>query len=147
MVMQLAMDPTCDGSPAIAHLQQIKRLEVPETKMCKWTCGFANKEEVTNKQIRDMMKVENAIVRCKCNRPVEMVWSCEMKRTGVCGKKNYWTGSQWTKGEKDQNKGDWIVWPVHAEYWRCGWRCIRQVGPGALEKYGVCYSSSSWKWE
>ena len=53
-----------DGDSA-RHSSHVTKLEVTETKMCRWACGHTLRDHVRNENIKEGLKVESIAERCR----------------------------------------------------------------------------------
>ena len=76
----------------------VKKLEVTEIKMCRWTCGHTLRDHVRNVDIRKKLKVENITDRC---RKARLRWFGHEKRRGqeYVGRKTV-DGTTWEKKKR-----------------------------------------------
>ena len=63
MIVQPAMLYGMEPVPVPVTSSHLKKLEVTETKMCRWACGHTLRDHVRNDDIRERLKVENKTER------------------------------------------------------------------------------------
>ena len=61
MIVQPAMLYGMETVPVTSS--HLKKLEMTETKMCRWACGHTLRDQVRNDDIRERLKVENITER------------------------------------------------------------------------------------
>ena len=55
----------------------VKKLEVIQMKMCRWTCGHTLRDHVRNENIKEILKVESIAERC---RKARLGWFGHVRR-------------------------------------------------------------------
>ena len=75
MIVQPSMLYGMEAVPVTSS--HVKKLEVPEIKMCRWARGHTLRDHVRNDDIRERLKVENITERC---RKARLRWFGHVKR-------------------------------------------------------------------
>ena len=82
----------------------MKKLEVTEMKLCRWTRGHTLRDHVRNDDIRERLKVENITERC---RKARLRWFGHVKNTS---EERLWRWYQLGEEEEDDRSRDgWTV--------------------------------------
>ena len=82
----------------------MKKLEVTEMKLCRWTRGHTLRDHVRNDDIRERLKVENITERC---RKARLRWFGHVKNTS---EERLWRWYQLGEEEEDDRCRDgWTV--------------------------------------
>ena len=77
MIVQPAMMYGMETVPVTSS--HVKKLEVTEMKMCRWSCGHTPRDHVKNENIKERLKVEIIAERCRKSR---LSWFGHVKRRG-----------------------------------------------------------------
>ena len=75
MIVQPATLCAMETVPATSS--HVKKLEVTDMKMCRWTCGHTLRDHVRNENIKERLKVESIAERC---RKARLGWFGHVKR-------------------------------------------------------------------
>ena len=75
MIVQPAMMYGMETMPVTSS--HVKKLEVTEMRMCRWTCGHTLRDDVRNENIKDTLRVESITERC---RKARLRWFGHVKR-------------------------------------------------------------------